>query len=81
MAQTSITIDINTPQGVTVQQFANVLADYWGYTPQETLTKAQFLKKKVANYIRQQYIEARAVSDAKTARDAAIVAASELTAT
>lgn len=72
MATTQITIDITTPTGVTIAQFASVLSDHWGYKttfldtsldpPREVTnpeTRNVFLKRKVAEFIKNQYVEAR----------------------
>lgn len=94
MATTQVVIDINTPQGVTIPQFVDTMATHWGYQPtfldttldpprmvNNPLTKAQFVKRKVADYIKQQYIDARVLAKLKTAQQEESAAAGELTTT
>jgi hypothetical protein len=78
MATTAISITINTPAGITIPQVVDALSAYWGYSATLTdgspnpQTKGQFIQQKLAQYVKQSYIAARAQTDAEAARIAAI---------
>lgn len=85
MATTTISITINTPAGITIPQVVDALSDYWGYSatlPNGTAnpqTKGQFIQQKLAQYVKQSYIAAKAQTDAESARIAAINTANGVT--
>lgn len=78
MANTTVSITINTPANITIPQVIDTLSAYWGYSatlPNGTAnpqTKGQFIQQRIAQYVKESYIAARAQSDAETARKSAI---------
>lgn len=84
MPTTDVTITITTPAAVPIATVVDTLATYWGYrdvingqpNPQ---TKGQFIKAKIAAFVRQQYIDAKAAQGADTGRQTAITDASQVT--
>lgn len=80
MATQNVVITINTPDNITPAQVVSALCDYWGY--QDTVngqpnpqTKAQFVKGRIALFVKESYKAARAQQDSETARQAALVSA------
>ena len=84
MPTTDVTITITTPAAVPIATVVDTLATYWGYqdiingqpNPQ---TKGQFIKAKIAAFVRQQYIDAKATKDIQTAKETSITEAGQVT--
>lgn len=86
MPSTNVTLTITTPAGLTIPVLMDTLATYWGYTGFLTdnltpETKAAFMQRKIAGFVRESYIAAKAVTDAESARAAAAVVAGAVTVT
>lgn len=64
MATVSITIPDEHATDV-----LNVLAAHWNYDPASGLTKAQFVKAKIAEVLKNTYMMAKAEADASAARE------------
>ena len=83
MATTSVTININTPADITVAQVVDTVSTYWGYqtnipdpaNPGQTIsnpqTRGQFVKARIAQFVKDSYIAARASQGADSGRTTA----------
>lgn len=86
MPSTTISINITTPTALSIAQLTDTLCTYWGY--QATLadgtanpqTKAAFVKARVALFLKDSYVAAKANVDAEAARQTAITTAGQITA-
>jgi hypothetical protein len=84
MPQTSVTIDITTPASLSIAQLVMVLSDYWGYSSnlpdgtQNPQTRVQFVRARVAQFVRDSYIAAKRDADLQAAQVASMAASSEL---
>lgn len=93
MPTTSITIDITTPTAIPISHVVDVLSAYWGYMPTipdpanpgqsipNPQTKAQFLKRRIAQFVKDSYVSAKADTGAEGGRQAAIGEADQVSAT
>lgn len=87
MATTDVTITITTPTGVSISQAVDTLSTYWGYqatipdpvNPGQTIpnpqTKGQFVKQRIARFVKDSYLAAKAGTEGEDAKKAVITAA------
>ena len=71
MPTQDITITVTTPSGVTIASVLDVLATGWEWNSDMGLTKAQFVRKKIAEFLRETYIGFKATADGDAARTSA----------
>jgi len=86
MAQLQLTLTINTPADVTVADVVQALAARWHYQPQidgqpNPETRQQFVRRRITEYVRDAYREARLSEGLETARQQLVADADRVTVT
>jgi hypothetical protein len=77
--QTTVSITVTTPDDVPVADLVRDLSDFWGWTAALGVTRAAFVKRRVAQFVKESYIAARASAAAETARTSAAIDAERTT--
>ena len=84
MPTTTVSITITTPAALPIADVVQDLAAYWGYQPTiggapNPQTRAAFIKARVAAFVREAYIAARASAAAELARLQAVAESQTVT--